>query len=597
MAKLLDIPWGASRYFMQKYKGMLTARGGSLFIYKDDALPFDLRDFVTDDFTYARWLEDDYRVKNGEQPVSLVRSQTIFKPREHQVEGAKHIFKAWGTGHPGFLLADKTGVGKTLTTLTGITAIAKKAGFTPQKKAKLLVICPKGVIPVWRQTLHAYPASTSIMRVMVTNYQQLNKLLTKPASAEKAKRQKTKNRAIAREGVPTIDWDFIIFDEGHYLKNYPSSATSVSAVNVSKTNKPYSKGKSPFVVYSTATPGSSPLNFAVMANFLGRLITEKPNGKTVTPKTWGEFLLQEGFAVKKGKVSYTWATVPWFGKNSDDPKERAKYERAEKQAKAVQRKDAMRIGKALKKPGAPFLMRSPKDIAGWPEQQLIPLPIEMTVEQKPIYLEAWTRFRNWLKLTPARSDPKGALVETLRYRQKSSLLKVDSMIEQVEDFIEAGNQVYISVQFIETLEAYKSKLESKGIKCSEISGRNSQDRTSERLRFQKGLTQVVLSTVVEGISLHAGETLPDGSKASSAPRISVIHDVRQNPNDTIQACGRCHRDGENSLLYLPYLESTVEERVILSFVNKSANLQLMTGAKTESVQEMEDIFRDVASNE
>jgi hypothetical protein len=597
MAFLLELPWGISRYMLMKYKGKLKTRGGSLFLYDDNNLPSDLKDFTTEDFTYARWLEDDYRLETKQTPLQPQKGAVVFKPRPHQLEGAKAIYTAFNTGWPGFLLADKTGVGKTLTGLTAVTAIAKKQGFTPQNKATLLIVCPKGVIPVWRQTIHNYPASTSLMRPLVINYQQLNKLLKAPPQAKTAKKQRTKNRATASQGTPTVNWDYIILDEAHYGKNYPSSAASIALVNIAQTNKTYIKGKSPFVLYSTATPGSSPLNFALMANFLGRLLTKTPSGMKVTPSTWGPFLEEQGFAVKKGKVSYTWAAVPWFGKNSADPKEKAKYAAAVANAKNVQRKDALRIGKALLQPGAPFIMRSPKDIAGWPEQQLVPLPLAMTPEQKPVYEEAWTRFRKWLKLTPAKSDPKAALVENLRYRQKASLLKVDAIVDNIEELVEGGNQVFVSVEFIETLQGYLDKLTARGIKCSEISGRNVNERTTERLRFQKGETKVVLCTVVAGISLHANEILPDGTSATSAPRITILSDIRQNPLDAVQALGRAHRDGMNSLSYIPYLENTVDERVTSSFVNKYANMQVMTGQSQSNAEDLEALFREAASNE
>lgn len=483
----------------------------------------------------------------------------------------------------------------TLSTLSGITALAKQRGFGVKHKAKLLIVCPKSVIPQWRQTLHNYPVSTALMRPMVINYQQLNKLLETPETAKTAKKQRTKNRQTSQKGTPIIQWDFIIFDEAHYLKNYPSSTMSVAAVNIAQLEKPYQKDVSPFVVYSTATPGASPLNFASMAGIIAPLLTSVPTSKTVTPATWGPFLEKHNFAVTKGKTEYSWASVPSFSKNSKDPMERRKYEIAIKHAKEIQRKDAQRIGRGLLKPDAPFIMRSPKDIAGWPEQLTIPFPIALTNQQRPIYEEAWTRFRNWLRLTPAKRDPKGALVETLRYRQKSSLLKVDSMADMIADLVDSGNQVYISCEFMETIDRYKELLEARKLKVTEISGRNVSMRETERIKFQTGQVDVVLCTVVAGISLHAGETLPDGNKANSNPRVSIIHDIRQNNLDTEQALGRAHRDGQNANAYFPYLEGTVDENIIDAYTNKTANMRSMTGSTVEDADVLENIFRAAAA--
>lgn len=586
MKHVLELPWQFKHPKVQYDKVKKVA------FYTGPILPPELRHFSSPDFSYSRWIEDE---ANG-HVLAPQKGSFRFKPKPHQLEGAKKIFKSYYANDPGFLLADKTGLGKTLTCLAGVTAIAKKEGFNPKNKAKLLVVCPKGVIPQWRSTLHNYPQSTALMRVMVINYQQLNKLLAAPKTAKMkdAKKRKTKNRIIASSGKPIIDWDYVIFDEAHALKNFPDTTTSVAAVNIAKLNQQYKRGKLPYTIFSTATPGASPLNLAPMAKIIAPLISDKPEAKKVTPDTWAEFLLGEGFAVKKGKVKWSWAPMPFYGRNSEDPMERRRYEAALKKVKAQQRKDTQRIGRGLKKANAPFLMRSPKDLAGWPEQQFIALPLEMSSEQIPIYEQAWTRFRDWLRLTPAKSDPKGALVEMLRYRQKTSLLKVEHVVDNIEEWVKDGNQVYVSCEFMDTIDQYIKHLTARGIKCVEISGRNSDEREEARLKFQKGEAPVVLCTVVAGISLHAGESLPDGTKATSAPRISIISDVRQNNLDTEQAAGRAHRDGENSLTYFPYLADTVDEHVINSFTNKTANMKSMTGSTLEEAEDFERLFREAA---
>lgn len=585
MLYTLDLPWGVKHPNVQYWKDQ------KIHVFKGSILPSELRKYASEDFSYSRWREDEL---NG-MVMPPEKSGTKFSPKDHQTEAAKKIYKSYSRNDRGFLLSDKTGLGKTLSALAGISAIAKQEGFGAKNKGKLLIVCPKGVIPQWRQTLHNYPISTALLRVMIINYQQLNKLLEAPASARVAKKARTKNRQTASKGKPTVDWNYVIFDEAHYLKNFPTSTASMSATNIAKLENKYRKGIEPYTIFATATPGSSPLNFACMAGIIAPLLSNSPSAKNVTPSQWGEFLAKEGFAIKKTKSGYSWASVPWFGKNSDDPKERKKYEMATAKAKAVQRKDAQKIGRALTKPNAPFIMRSPKDLAGWPEQQIVPTPVQLTVKQIPIYEEAWTRFRNFLRLTPAKSDPKGALVERLRYKQKASLLKVDSMIEQIVDFVDSGHQVYISVEFIETIDRYKELLEKKKIIVAEISGRNVSERTPERLRFQKGEASVVISTVVEGISLHAEEILPDGTQATSNTRITIAHDLRDDPNATIQLLGRAHRDGKNSISYIPFIEKTVEENIAQSFANKAANMESMTGAEIDDAEAIERKFREAAA--
>lgn len=588
---LQGIPWGF------KHPGIQYNKDKKIWTYKGTVLPEALRQYQTEDFSYERWLEDEYA--GYVQPTR--RGSTVFTPHEHQKEDAKLIYQSHAAGNAGFLLANFTGTGKTLSALAGVSAVARSSQKkSPGKeRSTLLIVCPKGVIPVWRQTLQSFPPATQSLRPLIVSYHQLNKLLKAPAQARTAKRRRTKNRSTARHGKPTIDWDHIIFDEEHYLKNFPTSTMSMSAVNIAKLDKPYEQGKSPFVVYATATPGSSPLNFAVMSQILSPYLADNEGKKIaapVPPGEWGDLLKQLDFDVRPGKVpgEWYWAPAPW-GKTSEDPDEQAKYERRLAQVKKNQRRDAIRIGKALKHDKAPFIMRKPQDIAGWPEQQLIPLPEELTVKQQPVYEEAWNHFRRFLNLKPKGADPKGTLAEQLRYRQKSSLLKVEATIDHIVDSVNNGNQVFVSCEFGETIDRYREELNKRKIACGEVSGRNVPEREDERIKFQKGIVKVMLCSVVEGVSFHAEETLSDGSKATSADRITYIHDIRQNPLQTIQALGRCHRDGKNSLAYFPYFTDTVDEKIVVSFTNKSANMKLMTGGSEEASEEMENLFRNSAA--
>ena len=581
----VDIPWG-----FPKPKSLVFDAEKKTMFYRGPILPPELRPFQSIEFSRERWHEDE---KNGlVSPISPGEAQ--FTPKPHQLEAAKKIAAAYQEGWPGFLLADKTGIGKTLSTLVGLSLISKIEGRNIGKKATVLIVCPKGAIPVWRQTLRNYRMSHPFLRPLIINYQQLQKLLTSPPQARVNPKKSRKSRQIARDGLPMISFDYIIFDEAHYLKNYPSSNISIIAARIAALDKPYRKGSSPFVIFSTATPGSTPLNFSVMAGFVSKLINPK-NTKHVGPKEWGEFLISEGFAVTKGKSAYNWATVPWFGKESDTPAEKAKYAKSVADAKLKQRKDAQRIGRALTSPNAPFIMRSPKNIAGWPEQQLIPIPIELSSKQKQYYKEAWTQFRTWLNLTPTNKDPKSALVQQLRYRQKTSLLRVEALAEMAKDWVDEGKQVYISVEFIETVDMFLEAFAKAKISVAEISGRTTAERENERIRFQKGEALIAISTVVEAISLHAGEILPDGTKASSAERVSILADIRQNPLNSLQALGRAHRNGENSVAYIPYIEDTVDKKIVDSFVNKVANQEIMTGKSLEEAGILERIFRLAAA--
>lgn len=528
-----------------------------------------LRTFMSDDYSWERWQEDEHN--NHVLPVTP--NNYKMKPRPHQLEAAKKIAIAAKEGYPGFLEADDVGLGKTISVLVGAYGVAKLRGHTPQRPAKVLIVCPKAVIPHWRNVLKSL--SLTNLRAVVINYDRLKSLLSVPETATQAKRTRTKNKRIASQGKPLVDWDIIIADESHKMKNDSQRTHAFERIAGFTEKNPNT-----FVIWASATAGQHPLEIGYLAPLIGHLYKEKG----LTTKTWGEFLSRKGFNVKKGKVAWAWVKA--------DP---TKPDYAECRSK--QKRDIKLIRDILFSADAPSIRRLPTQIAGWPEVQRIPFPLSLDTKAQTLYDDLWTNFRSFLRLNPRGKDPRGGLAAQLRFRQKASLLRVPETISHVLDLLDNGLQVAISVEFMETLDTIRSGLEKKGYACAEFSGRNTAERESERLKFQKGQVSVILFTVEEGISLHAEEQLSDGTKASSADRAMVIHDVRYSSLANLQIIGRTHRDGKNANAYFMYAQKTVEEKIIKVMLDRMANTKEMAGDALASVQEIEDLLQDLADDE
>jgi hypothetical protein len=76
------------------------------------------------------------------------------------------------------------------------------------------------------------------------------------------------------------------------------------------------------------------------------------------------------------------------------------------------------------------------------------------------------------------------------------------------------------------MDAMEEALAKKKIERARIDGqrtKTSQSKESERLRYQRGETQVILFNIAEGISLHEGETNNGGN---NVPRCQIDHDLR-----------------------------------------------------------------------
>lgn len=560
---VLDFPWE-----MRSAAGVLGAKwhdGVRAFTYIGHSLPPVLAPFASQDYSWERWREDDI---NG-VVLPVAPSENRMKPRPHQMEAAKKIALYAKKGFRGFIEADNVGLGKTISTLVGAYGAAKVRGFTKDNPAKMLIICPKAVIPHWRNTLKSLGIDN--LRVVVINYDQSKKLLSVPASAATAKRTRTKNKHIANSGESLVQWDIIIADESHKLKNIETSQRAKAFNRIAR----YAEDaqNAPFVIWASATIGQNPMELGYLAPLIGQMLGKK----NMSISQWGAFLESNGFHVTKGKTgAYSWIKND---PNNPDPA-----------IKAQQDQDIARLRHLLFNPNSPSIRRHPTDIAGWPEITRIPFAVTLDQKGRTLYEELWSSFRSFLRLTFRGRDPKGGLAQQLRFRQKASLLRVPGTVDFIHDLLDNNLQVAVSVEFMESLDAMREALETKGITCAEFSGRNVSEREQERLRFQHGQAQVIFFTVEEGISLHAGEQLPDGTLATSTGRATIVHDVRYSSLSNLQIEGRCHRDGQNANVYYMYADNTVEEKIIKRMLERMAHLKNLSGDDEISVQEIEALL-------
>lgn len=562
---VIEAPYGF--HMIARTLGVKWHSGLKVFLYEGGVLPPTLAGFATQDFSFNRWVEDELNgsVKTIQPPASPMT------PRPHQKTAIKKILSSARAGWRGFILADNVGVGKSLSAIIGASAVAHEKGFTERNQAKLLIVAPKSVIPHWHNTIKA--SGVKNLRILVINYEQLKKLLSVPASAQEAVKTRTKNKRVSLHGNPTIQWDIIIGDEAHKLKNDGSQRR-----NAFNRIARYAEAvdKAPFVIWASATIGQNPLELG----YLAPLVSQIAGGKPIAVSQWGAWLMSQGFLVSETKGgSYTWLNVK---------KEHSAAQKEE--IRLRQEKDVKKLSSMLFSDKSPSIRRNPEDIAGWPTQTFVPVPIFLDSVQKSHYMEAWNEFRKSMSLAPRGKNPIGGLAATLRFQQKASLITAESTVDFVDDMVDNGLQIAVSVKFIESLDYIKEKLEDKGRRVVEFSGRNEETREAERLEFQRGNADVILFTVEEGISLHANEQLPTGEKASSTTRALVIHDMRHSSIQTSQILGRTTRDGELAIAYFMYAEGTIESQILNVMLHRMKNLRHLSGDDAEVVQTIHDLL-------
>jgi len=162
------------------------------------------------------------------------------------------------------------------------------------------------------------------------------------------------------------------------------------------------------------------------------------------------------------------------------------------------------------------------------------------------------------------------LVEEMRYRQSTELLKSDSLIEIAQNYLEQGHSVCIFVNYRETLAYLAKKMKTKSL----IFGNQDNygiNREKVIEDFQDNKINLVLCMVDAGgqsISLH---DLHGGH-----PRVSLICPTY----DSIklkQVLGRTYRAGSKTtpIMKLVYAAGTVEEKVSETVNKKLSNISAL----------------------
>jgi hypothetical protein len=506
------------------------------WVYRGDEVPQALQRFLPAPHSPAAWAADDR--SGGWTPTPRNPSTTLHP---HQEDGVVAVRNAHRAGLPGFLLADDVGLGKTHTTIAAVDALG--SGLN------VLVLSPLSVVAHWRRSIDATGNGTN--RWCVTNFDRVKALLEAPPSATSAKRARTKNKRHASAGKSRVAWDVVVCDEAHLLRN-PSSQRSAAVRQLMSTTPTGRRRKPAFALWLSATAGQNPLELA----YLAPLLAARTGSAVADLAEFEQWCREQGISVKRGSFgSWVWE------RNDEDL-------------------TAMRELLFAGRPPA-GLRRRPTDLAGWPEQQRVAHPVDLDGADRQLYEAAWEAFqavRVAAEQDPRKARSKGEsnpLVALLRFRQKASLLRVEATADLVADMLANDRQVAVSLQFLETAVAIGEALQKRKILSTRITGQEpAAQREENRIAFQQGAVPVVVFTVAEGISLHAGEA---ASAASGTDRVLVVHDPRWSAIATAQVEGRVHRDGRNALAYHCFAADTVEERVVSTTLSRLLDMKTMVG--------------------
>jgi len=462
-------------------------------------------------------------------PTSLAPSgdvDAVLIPHPHQLEARDRILAAREAGRWGFLLGDRTGLGKTLAAWLAIAAMPEE---------DILVICPRGAIPHWRRTIAL--SGCRPKNVTILNYERTKSLLAPPPPS-KARSARARNRHLARHGSARHALGLVIFDEAHRLRN-PYAQQTMACRSLAEA--------AGFRLFLSATAGQTPHELG----YLGPLLGQAAGADTATLKGFRELMKHLGIGRAKGR----WTNWQWEANDRD----------RERMARLL-----------YKGPRAIGMRRRPEDIAGWPEVQRVLAPTALDPRERRLYDATWREFRRELGLAGGSLRRPTGWAADLRFRQKASLLRIRGTVDLIEDLLGNGFQVAVSVAYLETAALLAAALEARHRRVGRITGAMSAaENEATRIDFQNGRLEIVAFTATESISLHEGE-LPGGG----APRALVAHDLRYSAIQMAQIEGRCHRNGKAATIWYAFAEATIEEKIAATVIARMLAMDGMAGDDT-----------------
>jgi hypothetical protein len=557
---VLDLPYG-SRELAQEF-GVRWNSAAKVSTWRGDKLPHELAPFRALPLSFEWHQQFKLNERHLERPQPLLPT---FIARVHQKEAAVAIKQALEAGSPGFLLADEVGVGKTLG--------AWDFAFNERSLKTVLIVTTSAAQAHWRHSIF-HAGWREDQRIMVINYDRLQKLFTIPEDGLSSQRKKGKRKRVAKEAAPPA-FDLVIFDESHKGKN-PESARGLMMRKLTAAAK--------FTIWASATAGQDPIDLVYLAPLLAMATKSRVSSTSIAD--FAEWCGKQGLAVKRG----AFGKIIWE-RNEDD----LVMVRGWLFGGQVGATNGARETTANKKPIL-GMRRLPQDIADWPAMERQMMPISLSPEERSLYAKLWDAFvREEMRAQTAGLIKKDMALarETnrMRLRQQSSWLRIPSTQVTTEDLIEQGKRVCISVAFRATQDELVRRFEDAKIPCAFIHGQlNATEKEYQRLLFQTGKAPVIVFTVEEAISLHQGEH-------EGVPRITLVHDLRWSAIQMAQIEGRAHRDGSLAPTWWLAAEDTVEMDLAATMINRVIGMKAMHGDKTGDLEAINSIIqRAVALN-
>ena len=439
-------------------------------------------------------------------------------PMEHQKESIQKLVE-----NKKFILADDMGLGKTTSTI--IAALETKA-------KKILIICPATLKINWKREIENYtdrPVYIAESKNFSTEHDFviINYDIIKNFHDTKKKDDSQ---------ILKSDFDLVIVDEAHYIKNAQAQRTKLINDIVKDIDRLW---------LLTGTPMTSrPIDYYNLLSLVDSPVA----------KNWMAYVIRycSGYQFKVGPRK-VWNVMG--SSNLEELRDRT---------------------------SGTILRRLKEDVLDLPDKIITPVYLRL---KSKAYEELMGEYFEWYRSNPEESKSLTVQFTKLtKVRQVIANEKIQQTIELAENIIEQDKKVIIFCNFTDSLNQIVAHFGKQAVKIdgsmSKVERQNSVDQFQENDKVKVFVGNIKAAGV--GITLTAAEAV-------------IMNDLSFLPSDHSQAEDRAYRIGQknNVLVYYPLFENTIEGLIYDILIAKKQVIATVMGDNLNSADFVEEIMNKI----
>jgi len=466
------------------------------------------------------WLPKASIIKDNTVKDVIISYEKYSKrpPLSHQKEAVQKLVE-----NKKFILADDMGLGKTTSTIIA----ALEAGAK-----KVLIICPATLKINWKREIENY-TDRSVYIVEGKNFSTehdfviINYDIIKNFHDPKKKDESQ---------ILTSNFDLVIVDEAHYIKNAQAQRTKLINDIVKKVDRLW---------LLTGTPMTSrPIDYYNLLSLIDSPVA----------KNWMAYVIRycQGYQFKVGPRK-VWNVMG--ASNLEELRDRT-------------------AGLTLR--------RLKEDVLDLPDKIITPVYLRLKSKE---YEDVMGEYYNWYEKNPEESKSLTVQFTKLtKVRQIIADEKITQTIELAENIIEQGKKVIIFCNFTDSLNKICEHFGKAAVKVdgsmSKPERQNSVDGFQENEKIKVFVGNIKAAGV--GLTLTAAEAV-------------IMNDLSFLPSDHAQAEDRAYRYGQknNVLVYYPIFENTIEGVIYDILANKKQVISTVLGDNQNTVDAAEEILKRI----